>query len=99
LPTCSALSLHGALPICIEELAPHLDYLCPMVYPSGYHVGIPGFRNPVQNSYAVVRESVRLMRRRAGHTPARVRPWLQDFKDYALDRKSTRLNSSHVSHT
>src|SRR5881296_110445 len=71
----------------IEELAPHLDYLCPMVYPSGYHVGIPGFRNPVQNSYAVVRESVRLMRRRAGHTPARVRPWLQDFKDYAFDRR------------
>ena len=31
----------------IEELAPHLDYLCPMVYPSGYHVGIPGYRNPV----------------------------------------------------
>ena len=31
----------------IEELAPHLDYICPMVYPSGYHLGIPGFRNPV----------------------------------------------------
>ena len=71
----------------IEELAPHLDYICPMVYPSGYHVGIPGFRNPVQNSYAVVRESVRLIRRRAGHTPARVRPWLQDFRDYAFDRR------------
>jgi len=31
----------------IEELAPHLDYFCAMVYPSGYQVGIPGFRNPV----------------------------------------------------
>jgi len=71
----------------IEELAPHLDYICPMVYPSGYHVGIPGFRNPVQNAYAVVRESVRLIRTRAAHTPARVRPWLQDFKDYAFDRR------------
>jgi len=71
----------------IEELAPHLDYICPMVYPSGYHVGIPGFRNPVQNSYAVVRESVRLIRKRAAHTPARVRPWLQDFRDYAFDRR------------
>jgi hypothetical protein len=71
----------------IEELAPNLDYICPMVYPSGYHVGIPGFRNPVQNSYAVVRESVRLIRKRAAHTPARVRPWLQDFKDYAFDRR------------
>jgi hypothetical protein len=71
----------------IEELAPNLDYICPMVYPSGYHVGIPGYRNPVQNSYAVVRESVRLIRKRAAHTPARVRPWLQDFKDYAFDRR------------
>src|SRR5215510_5271434 len=71
----------------IEELAPSLDYICPMVYPSGYHVGIPGYRNPVQNSYAVVHESVRLIRKRAAHTPARVRPWLQDFKDYAFDRR------------
>ena len=71
----------------IEEIAPHLDYICPMVYPSGYHVGIPGYRNPVQNSYAVVRESVRLIRKRAAHTPARIRPWLQDFKDYAFDRR------------
>jgi hypothetical protein len=71
----------------IEELAPHLDYICPMVYPSGYHVGIPGYRNPVQNSYAVVRESVKLIRQRAKGTPARVRPWLQDFKDYAFDKR------------
>jgi hypothetical protein len=76
----------------IEELAPHLDYICPMVYPSGYHVGIPGYRNPVENSYAVVRESVRLIRKRAGHTPARVRPWLQDFKDYAFDRRIFGVN-------
>ncbi|HEY7520381.1 MAG TPA: putative glycoside hydrolase [Methylomirabilota bacterium] len=71
----------------VEELAPHLDYISPMVYPSGYHVGIPGFRNPVQNSYQVVRESVRLIRTRAAHTPVRVRPWLQDFRDYAFDRR------------
>ncbi len=71
----------------IEELAPHLDYICPMVYPSGYHVGIPGYRNPVANPYAVVHESVRLIRKRAAGTQVRVRPWLQDFKDYAFDRR------------
>jgi hypothetical protein len=71
----------------IEELAPHLDYICPMVYPSGYHVGIPGYRNPVANSYMVVRESVRLIRKRSTHTVAQIRPWLQDFKDYAFDRR------------
>jgi len=71
----------------VEELAPHVDYLCPMVYPSGYHVGIPGTRNPVANPYRVVYESVRLTRQRAAASPVRIRPWLQDFRDYAFDRR------------
>jgi len=72
----------------VEELAPHLDYLCPMVYPSGYHLGIPGYRNPVAHPYEVVHESVRLIRQRTQHTPVQVRPWLQDFRDYAFDRRT-----------
>ncbi len=72
----------------IEDLAPHVDFVCPMVYPSGYHLGIPGYRNPVLFPYQVVHESVRLIRRRAGGQPVRVRPWLQDFRDYAFDRRS-----------
>ncbi len=71
----------------IEELTPHLDYISPMVYPSGYHRGIPGYLNPVEHPYQVVYESVRLIRKRAAHTPVRVRPWLQDFRDYAFDRR------------
>ncbi|OGL10635.1 MAG: hypothetical protein A3I14_12425 [Candidatus Rokubacteria bacterium RIFCSPLOWO2_02_FULL_73_56] len=71
----------------IEELAPHLDYLSPMVYPSGYQRGIPGYRNPVEHPYEVVRESVRLIRQRSAHASVRVRPWLQDFRDYAFDRR------------
>jgi hypothetical protein len=71
----------------IEELAPHLDYICPMVYPSGYQKGIPGHANPILVPYKVVHESVRLIRKRAGGSPARVRPWLQDFRDYAFDRR------------
>ena len=51
-----------------------------MVYPSGYHLGIPGFRNPVMHPYEVVRESVRLIRQRTQHTAVQVRPWLQDFR-------------------
>ena len=71
----------------IEELAPHLDYLSPMVYPSGYQRGIPGYRNPVEHPYEVVRESVRLIRQRSAPASVRVRPWLQDFRDYAFDRR------------
>jgi len=76
----------------VEELAANLDYICPMVYPSGYHKGIPGYRNPVENSYQVVHESVRLTRKRTAHTVVRVRPWLQDFKDYAFDRRIFGVN-------
>ncbi|HXH82578.1 MAG TPA: putative glycoside hydrolase [Candidatus Tectomicrobia bacterium] len=71
----------------VEELAPHLDFICPMVYPSGYHKGIPGHPNPVAVPYKVVHESVRLIRKRAVPHVAQVRPWLQDFRDYAFGRK------------
>jgi hypothetical protein len=71
----------------VEELAAHVDYFSPMVYPSGYHLGIPGFRNPVNHPYEVVFESVRLIRKRANGHPVQVRPWLQDFRDYAFGRK------------
>jgi hypothetical protein len=71
----------------VEELAQHLDFICPMVYPSGYHLGIPGYRNPVQNPYHVVFESVRLIKKRSAGTQVRVRPWLQDFRDYAFDKR------------
>lgn len=71
----------------VEELAPHVDYLSPMVYPSGYHVGIPRYRNPVAHPYEVVHESVRLIRKRSAHAVVAVRPWLQDFRDYAFDRR------------
>jgi hypothetical protein len=31
---------------------------------------------------------VRLIRQRTQHTPVQVRPWLQDFRDYAFDRRT-----------
>jgi len=71
----------------IEELSAHLDYMCPMVYPSGYHLGIPGVRNPMKNPYEIVKESVRLTRQRSQNPAMQVRPWLQDFKDYAFDKR------------
>jgi hypothetical protein len=71
----------------IEEVSVSLDYICPMVYPSGYHLGIPGVRNPVVNPYEIVKESVRLTRQRSQNPAAQVRPWLQDFRDYAFDKR------------
>jgi hypothetical protein len=76
----------------VEELAPHLDYICPMVYPSGYHRGIPGVRNPVAQPYEIVKQSVRLTRKRSAPGTVQVRPWLQDFRDYAFDRRIFGVN-------
>ncbi len=72
----------------VEDLAPRVDFLCPMAYPSAYHRGIPGYPNPMTHPYEVVRETVRRMRERVGAARARVRPWIQDFRDYAFDRRA-----------
>jgi hypothetical protein len=72
----------------VEDLAPLVDYLCPMTYPSSYHIGIPGYPNPVAHPYEVVYETIRRMRERTRHTHVQIRPWIQDFRDYAFDRRS-----------
>jgi hypothetical protein len=72
----------------VEDLAPLVDFLCPMTYPSSYHFGIPGYPNPVAHPYEVVYETVRRMRERTSHTRVQIRPWIQDFRDYAFDRRS-----------
>jgi hypothetical protein len=56
-----------------------VDVLLPMIYPSHYHPGSYGFRNPNGNPYGIMRRALEaaLARRVAG--AARVRPWIQDF--------------------
>jgi hypothetical protein len=71
----------------IEELSPFVDVLSPMAYPSAYHLGIPKYRNPVAHPYEVVFETVRRVRERSAHASVQVRPWIQDFRDYAFDRR------------
>jgi hypothetical protein len=71
----------------LEELAPHVDFISLMTYPSGYHLGIPGYRLPIAYPYEIVRESVRLARARTARYPVQIRPWIQDFRDYAFDRR------------
>jgi hypothetical protein len=71
----------------LETLAPLVDVLCPMAYPSSYHLGIPGYRNPVTHPYEIVFETVRRARERTAGTPVQVRPWIQNFRDYAFDRR------------
>lgn len=72
----------------LEDLVPQVDYLSPMLYPSGYRWGIPGTLDPVKDPYAIVGESLAEAQRRLGIAPKRFRPWLQAFRDYAFDRRA-----------
>ncbi len=70
----------------LEELAPIVDYISPMLYPSCFEFGIPGYRNPVAHPYEIVFLSLQNARER-GIPSIRFRPWLQAFRDYAFDHR------------
>ncbi|MES2164516.1 MAG: putative glycoside hydrolase [Pseudomonadota bacterium] len=71
----------------LERLTESLDYICPMLYPSGFKWGIPNYRNPLEHPYDIVYRSLQRARQRTGLDGARFRPWLQGFSDYAFDRR------------
>jgi hypothetical protein len=71
----------------LEDIAPLVDYICPMLYPSGFQYGIPGYRIPVANPYEIVYLSLKRAQERTGIPSQRFRPWLQAFRDYAFDRR------------
>lgn len=73
-----------------QKIAPivnAVDVVSPMLYPSGFHVGIPKYRNPVEHPYEVVNLTLRRAAERTKCSPLRFRPWLQIFRDYAFGHK------------
>lgn len=71
----------------LEDILPRVDYLSPMLYPSGFAHGIPGCGNPAAHPYEIVRRSLDRVLARTHVSPKRLRPWLQAFRDYAFDRR------------
>jgi hypothetical protein len=71
----------------LEDLVSNLDYLSPMLYPSGFQYGIPGYRIPVVNPQEIVYRSLKRAQERTQLAPTRFRPWLQAFRDYAFDKR------------
>ena len=62
----------------VPSLAPHLDVICPMIYPSHFAPGFEGLDNPGDRPRYVVEAGVRRCREQAG-PDTEVRPWLQAF--------------------
>ena len=67
----------------VMDLAPFVDYLAPMVYPSTFIPGNLGYSNPSAEPYGVVyRSQLQAVERVPAYV--KVRPWLQGYW-YSLD--------------
>jgi len=70
----------------IEEMAPQLDYIYPMVYPSHYNIHFLGFEDSEAHPYEVVKYTLEKGIKRIGNTNCKIIPFLQAF---SLDLKYT----------
>ncbi len=68
----------------LGDIARLVDYLSPMLDPSGFQFGIPGYKNPVQHPFEIVHLSLDRAQERTHLPSVRFRPWLQAFRDYAF---------------
>lgn len=73
----------------LEDMAPFVDVISPMVYPSTYvgGGGLPGYPKPVPYPYEILYYNVRRAVERTQGSGTLIRPWIQDFPDYAYDRR------------
>ena len=71
----------------INTLGAVVDYISPMLYPSGFTWGLPGCRKPTERPGEIVSRSLAEAKRRTGLPGVRFRPWLQAFRDYAFDHR------------
>ena len=60
----------------IETIAPHVDVICPMLYPSHFPSGFLGKKRPGQYPQEIMALSMERMKRRTGK---KIRPWIQGF--------------------
>ncbi|MCU0494654.1 MAG: putative glycoside hydrolase, partial [Chloroflexaceae bacterium] len=63
----------------LSLMAPHADYVCPMVYPSHFYNNELGFDNAAAHPYEIITESMKRGSVLVEGKRAKLRPWLQDF--------------------
>ncbi len=64
-----------------EAVSPHVDIICPMIYPSHYGAGYFGYAVPDANPAGTVHRALldAIKRNAPLEEPALIRPWLQSF--------------------
>ena len=79
----------------LKDLAPVVDYVCPMVYPSTFIPGNLGLQSPKDHPYEVVAISLDYARAR---TDTLMRPWLQHYwytrHDFSEQRRAAEEKTS-----
>jgi hypothetical protein len=71
----------------LKEMSKYVDFISPMLYPSGFHMGIPGYKNPMESMYETIYLSLEMASRKIGVKSNVFRPWLQAFRDYSFDKR------------
>jgi hypothetical protein len=66
----------------LKDVAPYVDYLSLMLYPSTFASGSAGFSNPQLHPYEIVYES---SKRAAAQTKTKLRPWLQAYTIWGVE--------------
>ena len=85
----------------ISLLAPHVDYVAPMVYPSHWGPGEYGVADPLRQPADIVAASVADFHRLVSGSGAAVVPWLQDFDaggvTYGTGEVAAQINAAMAS--
>ena len=70
----------------VPALAPHLDYVAPMIYPSHWGPGEYGVADPNRQPYDIITATLEVWKDAVEGTRARIVPWLEDTTYREWDR-------------
>jgi hypothetical protein len=80
----------------VPGMAKVLDFVSPMIYPSHWHAGEYSVKSPVDEPYAIVKQSMMDFNRMMIGTKCQVVPWLQNFswpKTYTADDVAAQIKA------
>ena len=93
----------------LNHIVDKVDYICPMLYPSGFAHGIPGHVKPMattQDIHDTIKLTLDKGIARTDINPLKLRPWLQAFRDYAFggvifgpEQVATQISAADADHT
>lgn len=64
----------------LTQIAPNVDYISPLIFPSEWQPGAFGIDQPINKPYELVRQSMFSAKSLVKDRLWQIRPWIQDFK-------------------